>query len=105
MCVKCRRVIDGTFKYCPHCGQRQDAGSAWYYHPVLILLLAFCVLGPFALPLLWRSPRMSTTGKAISTAAILAYTAYCFYLGWKIVAMELKFSTEFTDILRHNHLR
>ena len=105
MCRKCRRVIDGTFRYCPHCGQRQDVGSAWYYHPVWILLLAFCVLGPFALPLVWRSRQMGGAAKMVTTVAILVYTAALVYLTWQITEMTLKPFMELNDVMRELHPR
>jgi hypothetical protein len=105
MCRKCGRVTDITHKFCPHCGQRQDLGAAWYYHPVWILVLAFTVLGPFALPLVWRSKQMSAAAKALTTAAILLYAAYAVYLGWQMGAMYWKFSTELGDVMREIHPR
>jgi len=105
MCRKCRRVIDSTYVYCPHCGQLQDAGAAWYYHPVWILVLAFCVLGPLALPLVWRSQRMNLVAKVITTVAILVYTVYGAYVFWQILSMELKFSSELGNVMREIHPR
>ena len=31
----------------------------WYYQPSSVVLLLFFVLGPFGLPLLWKSPAFS----------------------------------------------
>ncbi len=41
----------------------------------MILLMLFVVLGPFGLPLLWKSPRFSKRWKQILTALTLIYTA------------------------------
>jgi hypothetical protein len=68
-------------------------------------VLAFTLLGPFALPLVWRSRQMSAAGKLITTAAILLYTAYAVYLGWQMGAMYWKFSTELGDMMRELHPR
>ena len=105
MCRKCGRVIDSNHKFCPHCGQRQDLGSAWYYHPVWILVLAFCVLGPLAIPLVWRSQRMSLAAKAMATVAILLYTVYCVYAAWQVVRLELQFSGDLGNVMRELHPR
>jgi hypothetical protein len=47
---------------------------AWYYRPVWVLVLLFVVLGPLALPFLWRSPRFSSPLKVVLTLLVLAYT-------------------------------
>lgn len=78
-CCKCRRPIGETDAYCKHCGARQQATEAFYYHPIWILVLAFTVLGPFALGLVWRSRVMSPATKGVLAAIILVYTAVTFY--------------------------
>lgn len=47
----------------------------WYYRPVWVLVLLFLVLGPLALPYLWRSPSFSRRLKIVLTGLILVYTA------------------------------
>jgi len=47
----------------------------WYTRPWAILVLLFVVLGPFGLPLLWRSPRFSRSMKLVLTVLTVAYTA------------------------------
>lgn len=100
MCARCGRVLDLSFRYCPYCGQRQNAGTAWYYHPVWILVLAFVAVGPLAIPLVWRSKHMGTAVKAVMTLAISLYSIYVFYLFWRVLAMELRFSSELNGVLR-----
>lgn len=64
-----------------------DRDVAWYYKPIWIAVLAVLVLGPLALPLAWRSPALSSAGRRIATALILAYTVL---LVWQtIVAVEV----------------
>ena len=48
----------------------------WYYRPVwvLVLLFLFLVLGPLALPYLWRSPSFSRRLKVVLTVLVVAYT-------------------------------
>jgi hypothetical protein len=48
----------------------------WYLRPIGIVLLLFFVLGPFALPLLYKSPKFSKTFKIVLTVALMIYTAY-----------------------------
>jgi hypothetical protein len=66
-----------------------DETVAWYHHPLAIALLAVFVLGPLALPLVWRSPALGTTARWAATALILAYTAYTAVVAWRLwVAMQ-----------------
>ncbi len=46
----------------------------WYYRPWWVLLMLFVVLGPFGLPLLWKSPSFSPWSKIALTVAVAAYT-------------------------------
>ena len=46
----------------------------WYYRPVWVLILLFLVLGPLALPYLWRSPSFSRRLKVALTVLVVAYT-------------------------------
>ncbi len=46
----------------------------WYYRPVWVLVLLFLVLGPLALPYLWRSPCFSRRLKIVLTVLVVAYT-------------------------------
>jgi len=60
---------------------------AWYHKPVGITLLTIFVLGPLALPLVWRSPVIGPRGRRIGTALILAYTVtlvWQVWVAWKI---------------------
>jgi len=45
-------------------------------------VLALIVLGPFVLPLVWRTPRLDRTGKWIATLAVLGLSGY---VGWQLV--------------------
>jgi hypothetical protein len=47
----------------------------WYYRPAWVLILLFVVLGPLALPYLWKSPSFSHRLKVVLTALVLVYTA------------------------------
>ena len=49
--------------------------SRWYYRPWSVVLLLFFVLGPFGLPLLWKSPGFSRGLKIALTVAVVAYSA------------------------------
>lgn len=50
------------------------APSSWYYRPWAVLALLFLVLGPFGLPLLWRSPSFTRGWKIALTVVMVVYT-------------------------------
>lgn len=62
---------------------------AWYYTPAGITLLTLFVLGPLALPLVWRSPAISPRGRRIGTALVLAYTIALVWQVWVAVHIAL----------------
>jgi len=68
---------------------RSEEGVAWYFTPVGIGLLAVFVLGPFALPLVWRTPAWGARGRWIATALILAYTVLLAWQVWVTVKIAL----------------
>jgi hypothetical protein len=80
-CWQCDHPIARDDRYCPHCAQGQGAYLQWYYRPLWIAVLALTVLGPFVLPIVWRTPRLDRTGKMIATILVLAITAY---IGWQL---------------------
>jgi hypothetical protein len=47
----------------------------WYYRSWSVVFLLFFVLGPFGLPLLWRSRGFSRGMKIALTVTVMAYTA------------------------------
>jgi hypothetical protein len=81
-CWSCELTIDRDDHYCRHCGQGQGAFVAWYYRPLWIVLLGLTVLGPFALPLVWRTPQLGRTAKWIATVVVVGVSAY---LGWEFI--------------------
>ena len=70
----------------------------WYLSPLVVILLLFLVLGPFGLPLLFKSPRFGKTWKIVLTTAVVVYTVYLIFVTVKIgtaVHMEMKRLTDF----------
>ncbi|MCP4643929.1 MAG: hypothetical protein GY851_26030 [bacterium] len=90
-CEKCKRPIDEADSFCKHCGAHQTRRELWYQSPIAILVLAFTVLGPLAIPLVWRSPQMGTKAKTWCTVAIGLYFAFVLWLGY--VLLRLIFHT------------
>jgi hypothetical protein len=100
LCRKCGKRIEAPVKYCPHCGCKLNAAVAWYYQPVWILILAFFVLGPVALLLVWKSPKMGRTAKVIMAILISVYSVYCLYLFYEFLVVEMKMVNDFNRVMR-----
>lgn len=83
-CRQCRGAIDHGDAYCRYCGAAQVASDPFYYRPAFILIMAFLVLGPFALPLVWRARAMGRNIKLTLTAIIVAYSLITFYAAYEI---------------------
>jgi hypothetical protein len=56
----------------------------WYLRPSFVILLLFFVLGPFGLPLLFKSPGFGKTWKIILAVAVIVYTVYLLFASLKI---------------------
>jgi hypothetical protein len=80
-CWSCDQTVIAEDRYCPSCGQGQGPYLGWYYRPLWIVVLALTVLGPFALLLAWRTPRLDRTGKWIVSIAIVVVSTY---VGWQL---------------------
>ena len=87
LCPRCRGGIDAQDGYCRHCGH-QMASSSWYHGRIFVLSMLFLVVGPLALPLLWRSPTFGLKSKVAITVANIAYTAFFLY-GAKMACVRL----------------
>jgi len=86
-CWSCRGVIAPGDKFCRHCGRRQMRGDTWYFQAGWILFLALTVLGPFALPLVWRSPHLSRSQKWVVGGIITVYSAIVLWLFYWITKL------------------
>lgn len=53
-----------------------EPASKWYYSLWFVLAMLFVVLGPFGLPLLWKSPRFTRSWKGMLTVVVLLYTLW-----------------------------
>jgi ribosomal protein L40E len=109
VCPRCHAELDATDSYCRHCGASANSSAGngkaaalcvepvasvvrqpgWSESPWLVLPLMFLVLGPFALPLLWRSRRFNLVWKILLTAVMLAVTVYLVWCIWLAVNQAL----------------
>ena len=67
----------------------------WYYKPVWLVVLGLTVLGPFVLPLVWRTPRLGRTEKWIVSALLIAIFAY---VGLELAAAVRELGRALTDV-------
>jgi hypothetical protein len=62
----------------------KEENIKWYLRPISVVLLLFFVLGPFGLPLLYKSPKFSRKLKIVLTVVVIIYTIYLI-----IVSLEI----------------
>ena len=102
VCRQCFELLGAGDNFCRYCGAMTQVGVAmvkigklpppassqttekppsWAENPVVVLLALFTVLGPFALPMLWRSRRFTRGWKIGLTLAMLLLTVVaCWYV-------------------------
>ncbi len=108
------RVLDSGDNFCRYCGGLTETGAArfkigklsppislepaekplgWTESPVVVLLALFAVLGPLALPMLWRSRCFTLAWKIGLTVVVLLVTgALCWYIAdvWQKTVAEFR---------------
>ena len=103
VCRGCFAILDVEDCFCRHCGAPTAgdgtrpagglasptacAGSvparqAWSENPWVVLPMLFLVLGPFGLPMLWRSRQFSRIAKAVMTTVVAGITLLILALIW-----------------------
>jgi hypothetical protein len=63
---------------------KDDRKIKWYLRPISVMLLLFFVLGPFGLPLLYKSPQFGRASKIILTVVVIMYTSYLIFASLEI---------------------
>jgi hypothetical protein len=104
VCQRCRAPLDAEDNYCRRCGAptANVAGGAggpmsyfarsatdssvqrprWWDSPFVILPMLFLVIGPLALPMLWRSRQFSQLWKIILTVLVTLLTGWLCWQLW-----------------------
>ena len=100
VCPQCYAVLDVGDNFCRHCGApmrnsaaaspvparvvpaRPGERSKWSENRWVVLALLLLVLGPVALPLLWRSRQFSPVWKVILTTLSLGMTVWILWWIW-----------------------
>jgi predicted nucleic acid-binding Zn ribbon protein len=91
-CWSCGAAVDPHDRFCRRCGQAQERFVAWYYRPFWIVVLSLTVLGPFALPLIWRTPQLGRRGKWVASLALIGL---CAWIGWGFVVEVRRFFDQY----------
>jgi hypothetical protein len=78
----------------------KDEKVKWYMRPMGVVLLLFFVLGPFGLPLLYKSPEFSRKLKIVLTIVVILYTSYLIIASLEIGRNLFIKMGEFQDILK-----
>ena len=60
--------------------------ARWFHSVWFVLLMLFVVMGPFGLPLLWKSPRFSRPLKIALTVLVVVYTVWILAASFKLVS-------------------
>ncbi len=79
---------------------KEDGKAKWYLRPMSVVLLLFFVLGPFGLPLLYKSPAFSKTLKIILTIIVIIYTSYLIFASLEIARQLYTRMGELQEMLK-----
>jgi hypothetical protein len=80
--------------------RKEDRRVKWYLRPMSVLLSLFFVLGPFGLPLLYKSPAFSKKLRIILTIVVILYTSYLIFASLQIARLLYSRMGELQEILR-----
>ena len=72
-CAGCDEAMDPGDRFCRHCGLERGKAEPLHQRPWVVLGMLFFVIGPLALPMLWRSSSFSRTQKVAISVANLVF--------------------------------
>jgi hypothetical protein len=78
---------------------KKDGKTKWYLRRIGVILLLFFVLGPFGLPLLYRSPEFGRSSKIVLTIVVVSYSAYLIFVSLELARELYKEIEEIRGIL------
>ena len=76
----------------------KDEKVKWYLRPVSVVISLFFILGPFGLPLLYKSPQFSRRLKIILTVSVIIYTSYLIFMSLEMARELYKTIKEYKEI-------
>lgn len=118
MCIGCGKPVCSTciilyrgLIYCPVCytvveitnaaiSEQEAKKKKWYYSGPFVIVMLFAIAGPFALPLLWASPKFSVVSKIILTILVILLTVFLLWLIYKLILIILPQMREFYQIMQ-----
>jgi len=77
----------------------EDRKIKWFLRPIGVVLLLFFVLGPFGLPLLYKSPKFGRASKIMLTIAVMMYTSYLIFASLEIAKELYRRMEELQELL------
>jgi hypothetical protein len=86
VCRRCGAALDAANNFCCRCGRPTGQQPQWWESPWMVLPMLFLVLGPLALPMLWRSRRFTRPWKWVLTILVTMMTLF---LLW-VISLEVQ---------------
>jgi hypothetical protein len=78
-------------------GDAEATKHKWYYNVWFVLFMLFVVVGPFGLPLVWKSPQFPRWAKILLTLVMILYTVLLTEMLIRVVRLALERFNQLND--------